>query len=90
MINLKGEPLKFGTVAFKPDDVNAPVGWAMVRNGQFSIAANAGPVPGKYHVAVTDMGAVAPGPTVDDAKLSPAEVVFEITEGSNELSIDLP
>jgi acetyl esterase/lipase len=90
MIKQKGEPLKFGTVAFKPDDVNAPVGWAMVRNGQFSIAANAGPVPGKYHVAVTDMGAVAPGPTVDDAKLSPAEVVFEITEGSNELSIDLP
>ena len=70
--------------------MNAPVGWAMVRNGQFSIAANAGPVPGKYHVAVTDMGTVAPGPTVDDAKLSPAEVVFEITEDSNELSIDLP
>jgi hypothetical protein len=36
------------------------------------------------------MGAVAPGPTVDDAKLSPVEVVFEITDGKNELSIELP
>jgi acetyl esterase/lipase len=90
MIKQHGEPLKFGTVALKPDNPRAPVGWAMVRNGQFSIPANAGPVPGKYHVAVTDMGAVAPGPTVDDAKLSPVEVVFEITDGKNELSVELP
>ena len=62
----------------------------MVRNGQFSIAANAGPVPGKYHVAVTDMGAVAPGPTIDDAKVSPVELVVEVTEGNNDFRIELP
>ena len=90
MIMQHGEPLKFGTVALKPDNPRAPVGWAMVRNGQFTIAANAGPVPGKYHVAVTDMGAVAPGPTVDDAKVSPVELVVNVTDGNNEFKFELP
>jgi len=77
-IKVKGEPLKWGTVAFQPEDGHAPVGWTMVRNGQFSIAAQAGPVAGRCRIVVTDMGAVAPGPTADDARVLPGDMSFDV------------
>ena len=82
MVKLKGEPLKFGTIAFKPKDEHAPVGWAMIRNGQFAIPASSGPVAGLCNAAVTDMGAVAPEPTVDDAKLLPGGIVVNVIDGA--------
>lgn len=88
-IMLKGEPLKFGSIALKPRDANAPTGWAMIRNGQFSIAASGGPVVGECDVAVTDMGAVAPGPTTDGAKLLRSGIVFGISEGENTFDLKL-
>ena len=88
-IKLNGQPLRWGSIAFKPDDLNAPVGWAMINNGKFSIPASSGPVPGVCHVAVTNMGAVAPGPTIDDAKaIDRGSIVWEVTEGVNVVSLE--
>jgi hypothetical protein len=67
-INFKGQPLKWGTVALIPENPQAPVGWAMVRNGQFSIPEKSGPQAGPCEVVVTNLGEVAPGPTIDDAR----------------------
>jgi acetyl esterase/lipase len=89
-IEHQGQPIKFGTIALKPKNSHAPVGWAMVRNGQFSIPAASGPVPGSYDIAVTDMGDVAPGPTVDDATLIPGSGAIEIIDGDNTFAITLP
>lgn len=68
-VKLNGEPLKFGTIAFKSKNGNDPVAWSMVSAGKFNIPATSGAVPGTYDVTVTSMGAVAPGPTVDDARI---------------------
>jgi len=86
MIRVKGEPLKWGSVAFKPEDAHAPVGWGMVRNGQFSIAAQAGPIVGRYAVVVTDMGAVAPGPTMDGARLLAGDLTFDVKDGQTNVA----
>ncbi len=89
-IKLNGGPLKFGSVAFKPKDPHAPTGWAMVRNGQFQIPAASGPVTGVCEIVVTDMGAVAPGPTVADARvLKPGALLFDIAEGENNMQLDI-
>ena len=68
-VQLNGEPMKFGTIAFNPKNGSDPVAWSMVSKGKFKIPAASGAVPGTYDVIVTSMGAVAPGPTVDDARI---------------------
>lgn len=94
-IKLAGQPLKFGTIAFNPVDANAPVAWAMVRNGQFQIPESAGPVPGRCTISIINQGDVAPGPTVDDARPvgKPGTLVFDFSDkqiGENEVSLELP
>ena len=88
-IKLNGEPMKFGTIAFQPTDANAPVAWSMVSGGKFSIPAAAGTVPGVCNVIVTSMGAVAPGPTVDDARTIGHDLVFDVKEGANSFEINV-
>ena len=88
-VKLNGEPMKFGTVAFKPRNANAPVAWAMVSKGKFNIPANAGTVAGVCEVIVTNMGAVAPGPTIDDAHTVGHDLVFHVSEGNNTVDLDL-
>lgn len=84
-----GEPLKWGSIALKPRDPNAPVAWAMIRNGQFGITAASGAVPGMYDVEVVDMGAVAPGPTTDGAVRLPRTITFSVAEAENMMSVDI-
>lgn len=89
-VNLNGEPMKFGTIAFNPKNGNDPVAWSMVSRGKFNIPASSGAVSGTCDVIVTNMGAVAPGPTVDDARIvSGGKIVFEVNDGDNNLNIDL-
>ena len=89
-VKLNSEPMKFGTIALKPRNANAPVAWAMVSKGKFNIPATAGTVPGVCDVIVTSMGAVAPGPTTDDAHTVGHGLVFQVTEGGNSMHLDLP
>ncbi|MDA1230421.1 MAG: prolyl oligopeptidase family serine peptidase, partial [Planctomycetota bacterium] len=89
-IKLNGEPMKFGTISFKPGNGNDPVAWSMVSRGKFNIPASSGAVSGTCSVIITSMGAVAPGPTVDDARIvSGGNIVFYVNDGDNTLDIDL-
>ena len=87
-ITRNGQPVKWGSVALKPASPNAPVGWAMVVGGKFNIPKTAGPLPGDYEVVVTDMGAVAPGPTTAGAVLLPGKYSVTITPDVNEFQLD--
>ena len=82
-----GQPLAWGTLALKPVQGSQPTGWALVRGGRFVIAKSAGVLPGEYDVVVTDMGAVAPGPTVDGAKVLAGAQRVTVHAGQN--SVDL-
>ncbi|MFM7918731.1 MAG: hypothetical protein ACKPJJ_00825, partial [Planctomycetaceae bacterium] len=82
-----GQPLAWGTVALKPLQGNQPTGWALVRGGKFVIAKSAGVLPGEYDVVVTDMGAVAPGPTVDGAKLLSGAQRVTVQAGENSVEL---
>ena len=87
-VQLNGEPMKFGTIAFKPKNNNDPVAWSMVSKGKFKIPAASGAVLGTYDVIVTSMGAVAPGPTVDDARVVTKDnVILNVAEGNNVFDI---
>ena len=89
-VQLNGEPMKFGTIALQPINSNDPVAWSMVSKGKFNVPATSGAVPGIYNVIVTSMGAVAPGPTVDDARIvSKDNLKFEVTAGDNLFDINI-
>lgn len=88
-VKLNGDPMKWGTIAFKPRDGNAPVAWAMVSKGKFNIPETAGTVPGICDVIVTSMGAVAPGPTSDGALTVGHGLVYQVNDGPNSLELDL-
>ena len=88
-VKLNGEPMKWGTIAFKPRDGNAPVAWAMVSKGKFNISETGGTVPGICDVIVTSMGAVAPGPTSDGALTVGHNLVYQVNDGPNSLELDL-
>lgn len=88
-VKLNGEPMKWGTIAFKPADANAPVAWAMITNGKYNIPAGSGAVPGNCHVVVTSMGAIAPGPTKDNAYTVADHLTYVVNEGPNSLDLDL-
>ena len=88
-VKLNGEPMKWGTIAFKPENTNAPVAWAMVSGGKYNIPASSGTTPGKCSVVVTSMGAIAPGPTKNDADTVADNLTYEFTEGTNSLDLDL-
>jgi acetyl esterase/lipase len=88
-ITLNGQPLPWGAVAVTPEDPNAPIGWAMVRNGAFEIPASSGPVPGPCRVIVTNMGAVAPGPTIPDAQtLGKEPLRIQISDRENVFKLE--
>ena len=50
---------------------------------------NPGTVPGICDVIVTNMGAVAPGPTTDDARTVGHGLVFQVSEGTNRMDLEV-
>ncbi|MFK7819447.1 MAG: alpha/beta hydrolase [Planctomycetaceae bacterium] len=67
-VMLDGEPIPWGSIAFVPEDANAPTAWAPVRRGKFEIPVHRGAVFGKNRVELYDLGDVKPGPTTEDAQ----------------------
>lgn len=90
-VTLDGQPLRWGSIAFEPEEPNAPTAWAMISNGKYSIPAFRGVVVGNSRVVVRNLGAVEPYPTVEDVQVvSPSGLVFQSVAGQkNELSLDL-
>ena len=60
-VSYKGAPLKVGTIRFDPVDADASFpGGANVKDGEFTIAAKEGLVPGKYRVSISAPDAELP------------------------------
>lgn len=90
-IQLKGAPLKWGQVAFRPENAAAPIAMAMVRNGAFKLDAAHGPVIGTNRVTIVHMGDVVPGPTVEDAQLvDKGALVVNVATSNNQFEFELP
>jgi acetyl esterase/lipase len=88
-VTLEGKPMRWGMVAFVPATGHQPLAWAMVSNGQFSLAANRGPVVGANRVLVYDLGAVEPRPTREDFAVIDKQLSAEIKDGMNELQFEI-
>jgi acetyl esterase/lipase len=91
-ITLDGKPLRWGMVAFVPDDDNKPRAWAMVSRGNFRIPKKRGaPTGTTCRVEVYDLGSVEPQPTKDDFELlrKSSSLVVQFGEGKNEINLDL-
>lgn len=66
-VTYQGEPLRWGSIAFVPEEPGAPTAWAPVRGGKFEIPGHRGASSGKNRVEVYNLGAVLPQPTIKDA-----------------------
>lgn len=88
-ITLNGQNLRWGNIAFIPQDKNAPVGWAMVSRGKFSIGENSGPTRGPHRVIIRNLGSVELHPTIDDVVVFDRGLVYEFAESGNEVTFDL-
>ncbi len=68
-INVNGQLLKWGQLTLIPaDSTYKPVGFAMIRNGGFSIPKASGVLPGEYIVKVVSQGDITHQQTVEDAQ----------------------
>lgn len=75
-----GQPLRWGQIRFVPQNPHAPIAFAMIRQGRFSLSQSQGPAVGPNRVEIITMGDVAPHPTAEDATLlvaDPAEVTIQ-------------
>ncbi|MDB5384859.1 MAG: axeA1 4 [Planctomycetaceae bacterium] len=90
-VNLNGMPLKWGQITLQShDSVNAPIVFAMVHNGKFSVPQDHGALSGKYRVSVFNLGDIIHQQTIEDAKeLTRGALVFQIAPKQNEMSLDL-
>lgn len=86
-VQLNGTPLRWGSITLRPRSPHHPTAWAMVNAGKFSIPRTSGPLAGVYDIVVTNMGAVQPGPTIDDAQVlnTPNQITIADTDASLEL-----
>lgn len=68
-VTVGGKPLRWGMISFThADSPRAPVAFAMISGGKYSVPASRGAVVGKCRVTVHDLGAVEPRPTIEDAR----------------------
>lgn len=91
-VTRQGKPLRWGSIAFVPDgDENAPVGWAMISNGKYDVPLVRGVVVGVSKVAIRDLGAVEPRPTIENFKeiSPPGALTIDARPGENAYDFDL-
>jgi acetyl esterase/lipase len=95
-VTLNGVPLRWGTIAFIPDDDRLPSAFAMISQGKYSFVPASSPAVGTYNVVVYNLGTVEPRPTIEDAsaitRLNPdgrSSIKFEVASGKNECILDL-
>lgn len=86
-VSVDGTPLRWGMIAFVPENPRAPRAWAMVSRGRFQIPASRGATLGVNRVAVYNLGDVAPWPTLEEYEVIHAPedspLVFNVTAGDN-------
>lgn len=93
-VNLGGEPLAGGMIAFEPEAGSGTTGAgtiAEVRDGKFEIPASGNLLPGKYVVRVSPH---SPGSGADlktaPPQFKPWETKVEVTAGGGPLALDVP
>lgn len=88
-ITINGQPLRWGMIAFVPPTPHQPLAWAMVSNGQFSLAAHRGPAVGPNRAVIYDLGSVEPRPTREDVAVYDRELQVEIKADANDVRLDV-
>ena len=68
-MTLDGAPLPEGTIQFLPAAEEGAQAFGEIENGQFTIAQDAGPTPGKYKVVISSVK--GPGGIAPDAEPGP-------------------
>lgn len=91
MIQIDGQPLRWGSVAFIPAEAGAPSAFAMVSQGRYAISATEGPILGDQTVRIVTLGTVVPEPTIPDAAdlTSKGQLKVQIAPGNNQLDFNL-
>ena len=87
-VRLNGNPLRWGSISFQPEDKNEPVAWSMISRGSYRVPASRGAVVGKARIVIRNLGSVEPNPTIEDSQKLAAPAV-QIDEGENTFDFDL-
>lgn len=77
-VTLNGHPLRWGMIAFQPDNPQAPRAWAMVSQGQYQLNTAHGPCYGNNKVIIYDLGSVEPQPTIEDYRVLDKGLTFDV------------
>lgn len=91
-VTVDGQPLRWGMIAFVPEDANRPRAWAMISRGRFSIPQKRGaPMETTCRVEIYDLGSVEPQPTQNDFELlrHSASLAVQFKEGRNQVDFKL-
>ena len=90
-VTLNGQPLKWGSITIEPENSNAPIAWAMINGGNYSIPAFRGAAVGNNRVTVRNLGGLDPRPSIEKAEIvSRSGIVLSIVdEGSNTFNLNL-
>lgn len=88
-ITLNGKPMRWGMVAFVPNEPNKPRAWAMVSNGKYSLGATNGGVLGHNSVLIYDLGSVEPKPTIEEFVVYDKGLVVDVHENANTFDFQL-
>ena len=84
------EPLRWGSVAFIPEDPNSPSAFAMVSRGTYELNPGVGVCVGNYRVRIVNLGSVVPVPTIEDAlEFRRGRIAAAVTGGANVFDFDL-
>jgi len=92
-IELGGQPLRWGSITFIPEDSNSPAVATMVSHGKYRCAAETGPTTGNNRVLIYSLGDVLPVPTIEDAVevagIQKGLVVNLVSNGPNQMDFQL-
>lgn len=90
-VTLDGAPIKWAQIRFVPASKSAPIAFAPVRNGAYSLDAAHGPVVGTNSVEVISMGDVAPQPTTQDSQslTRPGQLMLDVRSTDNVADFEL-
>lgn len=96
-VTIDGELLRWGTITFQPrESEQAPIAWARVSRGQYSVPEERGVVVGDSVVIIRDLGTVEPRPTLENVVVvspggvdAPALTVRVDADRDNDINFDL-
>jgi acetyl esterase/lipase len=90
-ITLNGMPLKWGQITFKSRDSEiAPIAFAIISNGKFTIPQDHGPLPGNYVISVFNQGDIIHQQTVEEeTELTRGALIINAVPGTNVFDLNL-